>query len=189
MTGQFENEANSDMRRAQRPRRLWINTGGKVDAIIADIGMGGTFTGIAEALKPRSSGFRMITIEPAACQVQSQDWSRGHNLQGLSSGHVPKILHTNLIDEVINVEDYESIRMAREVAHVDALAIGTSSGAWPSPPFELPSASRWRTRPSQHLRRYRRTLHLEGTLRRHAMAVRAVVSALRRRSVNPAEAF
>lgn len=129
MTGQFENEANSDMRRAQRPRRLWVNTGGKVDAIIADIGMGGTFTGIAEALKPRNPDLRMIAVEPASCPVLSQGRSGVHKLQGLSSGHVPKIMRTDLIDEVVTVEDDEAIRMARELARVEALAVGISSGA------------------------------------------------------------
>ena len=129
MIGQFENQANPDMHRATTAEEIWTDTGGKVDAIIAGIGTGGTFTGIAEALKPRNPDLRMIAVEPASCPVLSQGRSGVHKLQGLSSGHVPKILRTDLIDEVVTVEDDEAIRMARELARVEALAVGISSGA------------------------------------------------------------
>ena len=129
MIGQFENQANPDMHRATTAEEIWTDTGGKVDAIIAGIGTGGTFTGIAEALKPRNPDLRMIAVEPASCPVLSQGRSGVHKLQGLSSGHVPKIMRTDLIDEVVTVEDDEAIRMARELARVEALAVGISSGA------------------------------------------------------------
>ncbi len=129
MIGQFENQANPDMHRATTAEEIWTDTGGMVDVIIAGIGTGGTFTGIAEALKPRNSDLQMIAVEPASCPVLSQGRSGVHKLQGLSSGHVPKIMRTDLIDEVLTVEDDDAIRMARELARVEALAVGISSGA------------------------------------------------------------
>ena len=129
MVGQFENPANPAMHRSTTAEEIWTDTGGTVDAIILGIGTGGTFTGIAEALKPRNPDLRMIAVEPASCPVLSQCRSGAHKLQGLSSGHVPEILRTELIDEVVTVEDDDAIGMARDLARIEAIAVGISSGA------------------------------------------------------------
>ncbi|NQY65648.1 MAG: cysteine synthase A [Alteromonadaceae bacterium] len=129
MLDQFGNQNNSKMHAETTAEEIWTDTGGKVDVLIAGVGTGGTISGIAQTLKQRNPKLKVFAVEPASCPVLSEGRSGIHKIQGLSSGHVPDILRTDLIDEVVTVSDEDSITFARDIACLESLPVGISSGA------------------------------------------------------------
>ncbi|MGH7046579.1 MAG: cysteine synthase A [Stellaceae bacterium] len=126
---QFQNPANIDIHRRTTAEEIWKDTGGKVDVVISGVGTGGTLTGVGAVLKPRKPGLKMIAVEPEDSAVLSGGAPGPHRIQGLGAGFIPEILDTSLIDEVVRIGNDTAFRTAREVARLDALAVGISSGA------------------------------------------------------------
>lgn len=129
MLDQFANQANPDMHFNSTAQEIWRDTEGNVDIFIAGVGTGGTITGIAQALKIRNPNIQIIAVEPASCPILSQGVKGVHNIQGLSSGHVPDVLRTELLDEILTVTDQDAIDHARLLARIEGLPVGISSGA------------------------------------------------------------
>ncbi|MGS2720538.1 cysteine synthase A [Paraglaciecola aestuariivivens] len=129
MLDQFANQANPATHFASTAQEIWRDTAGKVDILVAGIGTGGTITGIAKALKSLNQDIQIIAVEPASCPVLSQGKSGIHKIQGLSSGHVPDVLQTDLLDEILTVTDEQAIEHARLLARLEGLPVGISSGA------------------------------------------------------------
>jgi cysteine synthase A len=129
MLDQFGNQANSAMHAKTTAEEIWTDTQGMVDVLIAGVGTGGTLSGIAQTLKMRNANLKVIAVEPASCPVLSEGKSGVHKIQGLSSGHVPDILRTDLIDEVVTVSNEDAIDFARDIARLESLPVGISSGA------------------------------------------------------------
>ena len=132
---QFENPANPEAHRLTTAEEIWEATDGQVDILISGVGTGGTITGVAEALKPRKPSFQAIAVEPAQSPVLTQakqgvELTPGpHKIQGLGAGFVPKVLNLDLVDEVVAVDQTESIEWARRAADQEGLFVGISSGA------------------------------------------------------------
>jgi cysteine synthase A len=129
MLQQFDNPANPEIHRRTTAEEIWADTDGNVDFLVSAVGTGGTLTGIAEVLKARKPGFKVIAVEPKASAVLSGGQPGPHKLQGIGAGFVPKVLRTDLIDEVIPVDHPEAGEMARRAAREEGLAVGISSGA------------------------------------------------------------
>lgn len=129
MLDQFANQANPDMHFNGTAQEIWRDTAGKVDILIAGVGTGGTITGIAKALKIRNPKIKIVAVEPASCPVLSEGRAGVHKIQGLSSGHVPDVLDVALLDEVIAVSNEDAIDYARQLARIESLPVGISSGA------------------------------------------------------------
>jgi cysteine synthase len=129
IAGQFENPANPDIHRRTTAEEIWFDTDGKVDAIVSGIGTGGTLTGVAQALKPRRPGLKMIAVEPAASPVLSGGKPAPQPIQGIGAGFIPDILDVKAIDEIITVENEEAFANARRLAKVEGIPAGISSGA------------------------------------------------------------
>ncbi|NMP31722.1 cysteine synthase A [Thalassotalea sp. M1531] len=129
MLDQFGNEANPIMHFNSTAQEIWRDTNGDVDIVVAGIGTGGTITGIAQALKAKNPDIQIIAVEPASCPVLTEGRSGVHKIQGLSSGHIPDVLDTDILDEVIAITDEDAINYARELAIKEALPVGISSGA------------------------------------------------------------
>ncbi len=129
MLDQFGNQANSAMHAKTTAEEIWTDTQGKVDVLIAGVGTGGTLSGIAQTLKMRNANLKVIAVEPASCPVLSQGISGVHKIQGLSSGHVPDILRTDLIDEIVTVSNEDAVSFAQDIACLESLPVGISSGA------------------------------------------------------------
>jgi cysteine synthase A len=129
MPGQFTNPANPDIHRRTTAEEIWRDTGGEVDAIVSGIGTGGTFTGVAQALKPRRPGLKMIVVEPALSPVLSGGTHSPHVIQGIGAGFVPEIMDTSAIDEIVTVANDEALTMARRLARLEGIPAGISSGA------------------------------------------------------------
>jgi len=129
MPQQFENPANPEIHRKTTAEEIWNDTDGKVDAIVAGVGTGGTITGVAEVLKSRNPAFQAIAVEPADSPVISGGQPGPHKIQGIGAGFIPKNLNVDIIDSVEQVTNDEAIQMARRLSDEEGIAGGISSGA------------------------------------------------------------
>jgi cysteine synthase A len=129
MPQQFENPANPEVHRRTTAEELWRDTDGKIDALIAGVGTGGTITGVAEIIKPRRPSFQAIAVEPAKSPVLSGGSPSPHPIQGIGAGFVPAVLDTKLLDGIIQVENDAAFQMARRLAAEEGILCGISSGA------------------------------------------------------------
>jgi len=126
---QFENEANAEFHRITTGPEIWDDTEGKVDIFIAGAGTGGTITGVTEALKARKPGVYTVVVEPKDSPVISGGQPGSHKIQGIGAGFIPKVLNTEIIDEIYPVENEAAFEYARRLAVEEGIFCGMSSGA------------------------------------------------------------
>lgn len=129
MPQQFQNPANPKVHRETTAEEIWADTDGQIDILISGVGTGGTLTGVAEVIKQRKPSFKTIAVEPTKSPVLSGGEPGAHKIQGIGAGFVPKILRTDLIDEVVQVDDENAIAYGRRLAREEGLLSGISSGA------------------------------------------------------------
>jgi cysteine synthase A len=126
---QFENPANPEIHRRTTAEEIWHDTDGNVDIFVAGVGTGGTITGVGEVLKARKPTVQVVAVEPDASPVLSGGKKGPHPLQGIGAGFIPRILNTQIYDEVIRVKGEDAFATAREMARQEGLLVGISSGA------------------------------------------------------------
>ena len=129
MLQQFRNPANPEIHRRTTAEEIWADMNGEVDGLVAGVGTGGTITGVGEVLKSRRPGCRVVAVEPAGAAVLSGGAPGAHHLPGLGAGFVPEILNRAVIDEVIAVDEEQSVRAQLRLARKEGIAAGMSSGA------------------------------------------------------------
>lgn len=129
MPQQFENPANPAVHRATTAEEIWTDTDGRIDVLVSGVGTGGTLTGVGQALKPRKPDLRIVAVEPEDSPVLSGGQPGPHKIQGIGAGFVPAILDTKLIDEVVRIGNDTAFRLAREVAALEGVPVGISTGA------------------------------------------------------------
>ncbi len=127
--GQFDNPANPQIHRETTAEEIWNDTDGKVDILISGVGTGGTLTGVAQVIKPRKPGFKTYAVEPVESPILSGGEPGPHKIQGIGAGFVPSILEADLIDGIVKVDSESSLSMAREMAKLEGIPCGISSGA------------------------------------------------------------
>ena len=127
--GQFVNPANPAAHKATTGPEIWEDTDGKVDIFVAGVGTGGTITGIGEYLRSRKPEVKIVAVEPAASPVLSKGTAGAHKIQGIGAGFVPKVLDTEVYDEIIPVENEDAFAAARRVGRSEGVLVGISSGA------------------------------------------------------------
>ena len=126
---QFSNSANPAIHAATTAEELWNDTEGRIDALVAGVGTGGTITGCSEVLKQRKPSFQAFAVEPTGSPVLSGGTPGPHRIQGIGAGFVPDNYQASLVDEVLQVDDSEAMAMGRRLARVEGLLSGVSSGA------------------------------------------------------------
>lgn len=129
MPQQFENPANPQIHRETTAEEIWRDTEGRIDAIVAGVGTGGTITGVAEVIKSRNPDFKAFAVEPADSPVISGGQPGPHKIQGIGAGFIPKNLNMAIIDGVEQVSNEDAFAMARRLADEEGIPGGISSGA------------------------------------------------------------
>lgn len=129
IAGQFENPANSEIHRLTTGPEIYEDTDGMVDIFVSGVGTGGTITGVGEYLKSRNENIKIVAVEPAASPFLSEGRAGAHGLQGIGAGFIPKVLNTEIYDEIITVTDDEAYTMGRLMGKREGVLVGISSGA------------------------------------------------------------
>jgi cysteine synthase A len=127
--GQFVNPANPAVHFAATGPEVWEDTDGAVDIFVSGVGTGGTLTGAGGFLKSKKPGLKIVAVEPAASPVLSTGTPGAHKIQGIGAGFVPDVLDTKLYDEILPVKDDDAFATGREIAKVEGILVGISSGA------------------------------------------------------------
>ena len=126
---QFENPANPSIHYHTTAPELYEQLGGKVDIFVSGLGSGGTLQGIGSYLKEKNPYLKVVAVEPKNVSALLGHEPGLHSIQGIGDGFIPAVLDTDLIDDVIEVTDEDAIATTRELAKVQGLLCGTSSGA------------------------------------------------------------
>lgn len=129
MPQQFENPANPAIHETTTGPEIWEDAGGKIDALVAGVGTGGTITGVARYIKAKNPDFKAIAVEPKNSPVIGGGAPGKHRIQGIGAGFIPKNLDTSLVDDVVTVEDEDAFEWGRALARDEGLMVGISSGA------------------------------------------------------------
>lgn len=126
---QFDNPANPEVHRRTTGPEIWNDTDGEVDIFIAGVGTGGTLTGVGEYLKSKNETIQIVAIEPKGSPVLSEGRPGPHRIQGIGAGFVPRVLNTDIYNEIIAVENDDAFETARYLAKTEGILAGISSGA------------------------------------------------------------
>jgi len=127
--GQFTNPANPAVHKATTGPEIWEQTNGNVDFFISGIGTGGTISGVGEFLKSKNPNVKVIAVEPDDSPMLSEGKAGSHKIQGIGAGFVPDTLNTSVYDEIIRVKNEDAFAMGREIAKLEGILVGISSGA------------------------------------------------------------
>ncbi|MBR1629128.1 MAG: cysteine synthase A [Lachnospiraceae bacterium] len=127
--GQFDNPANPAYHKKTTGPEIWEQTGGAVDILVAGVGTGGTITGVGEYLKEQNPNVQVVAVEPAASPVLSKGTPGPHKIQGIGAGFVPKVLNTEVYDQIMPIENDDAFEEDRRFGHSEGILVGISSGA------------------------------------------------------------
>ena len=129
VAGQFVNPANPEAHRKTTGPEIWNDTDGKVDIFVAGGGTGGTVTGVGEYLKQQNPDVKVVAVEPATSPVLSKGTAGAHKIQGIGAGFVPDTLNTKIYDEIITIDNDAAFEGGKEIASIEGILVGISSGA------------------------------------------------------------
>ncbi|MGN1264189.1 MAG: cysteine synthase A [Muribaculaceae bacterium] len=126
---QFDNPANPAKHAATTGPEIWRQTDGKIDIFVAGVGTGGTVSGVGRYLKQQNPNIKIYAVEPATSAVLNGKPSGAHKIQGIGAGFVPNTYDGSVVDEVLDIDNDDAIRISRQLAQTEGLLVGISSGA------------------------------------------------------------
>ena len=129
VVGQFVNPANPKAHIESTGPEIFEDTDGEVDIFVAGVGTGGTVTGVGEYLKSKKPDVKIVAVEPKDSAVLSTGVAGPHKIQGIGAGFVPKVLNTNIYDEIIPVKNDDAFAVGRLIGKKEGVLVGISSGA------------------------------------------------------------
>ena len=127
--GQFENPANPEAHFKNTGPEIFEDADGKIDYFIAGVGTGGTLTGVGKFLKKKIKDVKIIAVEPSSSPVLSEGKASAHKIQGIGAGFVPKVLDTEIYDEILTVANEDAFEKGALVGNKEGVLVGISSGA------------------------------------------------------------
>ena len=137
VAGQFENPANAAAHFKTTGPEIYGDMQGDIDFFVSAVGTGGTITGTGEYLKSKNDGIKIVAVEPTGSPVLSGGAAGVHKIQGIGAGFIPKVLNTNIIDEIITVSDDAAFAMGNLIGKTEGFLAGISSGAALSAAIEI----------------------------------------------------
>ncbi|MDR0804177.1 MAG: cysteine synthase A [Oscillospiraceae bacterium] len=126
---QFNNPANPQIHYDTTGVEIYESIGGNIAALVAGVGTGGTISGAGKYLKEQVDTIKIIAVEPFDSPVLSGGKSGPHKIQGIGAGFVPDVFDGKVVDEIYKVKNDEAFTAARDVARLEGLLVGISSGA------------------------------------------------------------
>ena len=126
---QFENEAGPEIHRKTTGTEIWRDLDGKVDAVVAGIGTGGTITGVGQYLREKNPDIKIFAVEPFASSILNGGAPGGHPIQGIGPNFIPQVLDTKIYNEVLDATADDAVKYARRAATEEGILAGISSGA------------------------------------------------------------
>lgn len=129
IAGQFDNKANPEAHYQTTGPEIWEAMEGKIDAVVAGVGTGGSISGIGRYLKEKDDQIQMVAVEPVSSAVLSGEATGKHGIQGIGAGFIPGNYDASVVDDIIQVKDDEAWDVVRFLAQVEGLFVGVSSGA------------------------------------------------------------
>ena len=126
---QFENPANPAAHYKTTAAEIVAQLDKKIDVFVSGIGSGGTLQEIASLLLEKNPDCKIVAVEPKNVSALLGDEPGLHQIQGIGDGFIPAVLDTKIITDIVEVSDDDAINTARELASIQGLLVGTSSGA------------------------------------------------------------
>ena len=126
---QFSNPSNRAAHRDTTGPEIWRDTDGKVDIFVAGIGTGGTISGVGEYLKSQNPNIQIVGVEPSSSPLITRGRSGAHGLQGIGANFIPDNFKREFVDRVISVSEADSYATAKELARLEGILCGITSGS------------------------------------------------------------
>jgi len=127
---QFKNLANPEIHRKTTAVEILEDLDNKIDGFVSGIGTGGTITGVGEILKKEvGAHVKIYGVEPDDSPVLSGGQPGPHKIQGIGAGFIPEVLNTEIYDKIITVREDDAVETTRNLAKLEGIFVGISSGA------------------------------------------------------------
>ena len=126
---QFSKPSNVKAHRSTTGPEIWRDTEGKIDIFVAGIGTGGTISGVGEYLKSKNPGVQIIGVEPSSSPLITKGRSGAHGLQGIGANFIPENFKSEFVDRVISVSEADSYATSKELARLEGILCGITSGS------------------------------------------------------------